>query len=154
MLEDIKIKTLEFIKSLSDLRTLGQFFFVILILLISWSGVKAIQTNYDLQKQIAQLEQEVSIKKLENENLKLNNQYLETSQFLDLAARRQFGKAAPGEKLIIVPNNVAKSFADVPKLQKNEQHNTEVKKPFYQENLEAWISFFFRKSQNKLLEST
>ncbi len=151
MLATLKTNIVEFIKSLTDLRVVGQVFFAVIVLLISWSGVKAIQANYELQKKIARLEQEVEINKLENDNLKLGNKYLETDAFLELAARRQFGKAAPGETLYIVPKRVA--------LEHVSQTNVKVinkasdKKPGYQQNLEAWSSFFFRKSQNKLLEN-
>ncbi len=151
MYEIVKTKILDFIKSLSDLRTLGQVFFVIIVLLISWSGVKAIQTNYELQKKIVRLQQEVEIQKLENENLKLSNQYLETDQFLELAARRQFGKGAPGEKLLVVPKSTAMKF--VTKSAKNKEEDKKISQPAYQKNLEAWINFFFRKSQSKMLES-
>ncbi len=150
MYEIVKTKILDFIKSLSDLRTLGQVFFVIIVLLISWSGVKAIQTNYELQKKIVRLQQEVEIQKLENENLKLSNQYLETDQFLELAARRQFGKGAPGEKLLVVPKATAMKF--VTKSAKNNEKDKKISQPAYQKNLEAWINFFFRKSQSNLLE--
>ena len=150
MYEIVKTKILYFIKSLSDLRTLGQVFFVIIVLLISWSGVKAIQTNYELQKKIVRLQQEVEIQKLENENLKLSNQYLETDQFLELAARRQFGKGAPGEKLLVVPKDTAMKF--VTRTNSTKQKDKRISQPAYQRNLEAWVNFFFRKSQNKLLE--
>lgn len=150
MLEIIKTKTLEFIKSLSDLRVVGQVFFAVIVLLISWSGVKAIQANYELQKKIVRLEQEVEISKLENDNLKLGNKYLETDEFLELAARRQFGKAAPGETLYIVPKKVALAYVTQPPADSAQQASN--KKPQYQQNLEAWSSFFFRKSQNKFLD--
>lgn len=150
MYEIVKTKILDFIKSLSDLRTLGQVFFVIIVLLISWSGVKAIQTNYELQKKIVRLQQEVEIQKLENENLKLSNQYLETDQFLELAARRQFGKGAPGEKLLVVPKDTAMKF--VTRTNSTKQKDKRISQPAYQRNLEAWVNFFFIKSQNKLLE--
>lgn len=150
MLEAAKTKTKEFIKSLSDLRVVGQVFFAVIVLLISWSGVKAIQANYELQKKITRLEQEVEISRLVNENLKLENKYLETDEFLELAARRQFGKAAPGETLYIVPKRVALTYVTPPTEEESAQASA--KKPAYQENLEAWSGFFFRKSQNKLLD--
>jgi len=150
MFENIKIKTIEYVKSLSDVRVLGQTFFAILVLLISWSGVKAISKNYELQKQISRLEQEVEIQELQNENQRLNNQYLDTDQFLELSARRQFGLGAPGEKLLVVPKETALKYTiDI------KQKNTEAKKtnkPTYQKNYEAWIGFFFRKSQNRLVD--
>lgn len=151
MIELIKTKIAEFIKSLSDLRVVGQVFFAIIVLLISWSGVKAIQANYELQKKIVRLQQEVEISQLENENLKLENKYLETNEFLELAARRQFGRAAPGETLYIVPKRVA--LAHVTPVSTDTATKAKNKKPSYQENLEAWSGFFFRKSQNKLLDT-
>lgn len=150
MLETIKTKTVTFAKSLTDLRVLGQVFFAIIVLLISWSGVKAIQANYELQKKIVRLDQQVEIHRLENDNLKLQNRYLETDAFLELAARRQFGKAAPGETLYIVPKKVALAHVSIPPANPDKQASS--KKPSYQENLEAWSGFFFRKSQNKLLQ--
>jgi cell division protein FtsB len=150
MFEIIKTKIIEYIKSLSDLRVVGQMFFAVIVLLISWSGVKAIQTNYELQKKIVRLEQEVEISRLENENLKLENKYLETNAFLELAARRQFGKAANGETVYIVPKKIALAHTAQPTHSNTQQASS--KKPTYQENLEAWSSFFFRKSQNKLLQ--
>ena len=151
MAKKIKTKLIESVKSLTDVRVLGQVFFAILILLVSWSGVKAIQKNYELQKQISKLQQEVEIQVLENANLNLSNQYLETDQFLELSARRQFGKAAVGEKLLIVPKETAlKNTVNIKTA--NDKQTKQAKKPFYQENFEDWISFFFRDSQNKLLE--
>lgn len=150
MYEKIKTKIPEFAHSLTDIRVVGQVFFAVIVLLISWSGVKAIQSNYDLQKQIVRLEQKVEITKLENENIKLKNKYFETDEFLELAARRQFGKAAPGETLYIVPKRVA--MANVTVKSEEVTKKAEKKKPKYQQNLEAWSAFFFRKSQNRFLQ--
>lgn len=152
MIETIKTKTLQYIKSFTDIRVLGQTIFVIIVLLTSWSGIKAIQTNYELQKKIVRLEQQVEIAELENQNLELSNKYLETDQFLELAVRRQFGKAAPGERVYVVPQEVAMKHA--PKLpDENADSKKQTTKPWYQANLEAWLNFFFRDSNNKLLES-
>lgn len=56
-----KIKTADkkaLLSQLRDTRTLGLLVFVVLVLLVSWSGIKSIQTNYELQRTIARLEQE------------------------------------------------------------------------------------------------
>lgn len=153
MLQSLKTNIVEFIRSLTDLRKVGRMIFVVIVLLTSWSSVKAIQTNFELQKKIAKLEQQVEIKKLENDNLRLANQYLETDQFLELAARRQFGKARSGETMFIVPEQIALSYTTKPQAEKSDKSAAQTNKPKYQQNLEAWTNFFFRKSQNKLLES-
>ena len=131
---------------LNDPRTLGLVAFGVIALLVTWSGIKAVQTNYGLQKQISVLEQETQVQELENQNLDLQNQYLNTDQFLELAARRQFGLAAPGETLILIPKNVALMHATdlSPKATDTKAGNV-VLKPAYQRNFQAWINFFFHR---------
>lgn len=133
---------------LRDLRVIGLLVFLVIVLLVSWSGVKAIETNYALQKQISSLKQENSVKKLANENLRLENKYFETSQYLEIAARHDFGLAAPGETVLNVPRSVALSFTvDLSKPEKPQEES--VKVPTYQRNFQAWMDFLFhRKNTN------
>lgn len=102
------LKTAEwFVRQLRDVKFAGQMLFVVVVLLISWSGVKAIQSNYGLQKQISALQQQDQVAKLENTNLQLQNEYYNSDQYLELSARQNFGLAAPGETELLVPKNVA-----------------------------------------------
>src|SRR5580658_9877742 len=87
-----------FLTRLNDIRFVGQLVFVLIVLMISWSGVKSIQTNYQLQKQITALKEQNNVQQLQNDNLKLQNQYYNSKQYLELSARQNFGLAAPGEK--------------------------------------------------------
>ena len=130
-------------KELSDTRVLGLMAFGIIALLVTWSGVKSIQTNYDLQKQISKLTQENSVQKLANENVKLRTEYLKTDEYLELSARRQFGKAAPGETLYIIPKKVSLARTIPVAEPKDPKKVAEDNKPTYQKNLEAWKNFFF-----------
>src|SRR5690242_16883915 len=108
MFEKIKNYPLRpLVRQLKDVRVVGFLVFGVLVLLVSWSGVKVIETNYELQKQVSRVQQENQVAELENNNLKLQNQYYNTDEYLELTARRQFGKGAPGEKLLIVPQEVA-----------------------------------------------
>lgn len=132
------------LKGLRDVRMVGLLVFTVLVLLVSWSGVGVIQANYELQKKIANLEQAVALNELENSNLELRNQYYETDQYLELQARRQFGLAAPGERLFIVPKHVALAYGVEPVIPPPETVVEEPEKPLYQENFEAWMDFLFR----------
>ncbi len=147
MPENTKHTLVTFVKRLSDMRFLGQVIFIIIVLLVSWSTTKAIQANYDLQKQIASLEKENAVQKLKNDNLKIKNQYLETDEYLELTARRQLGKAAPGETIVLIPKDVALKYTVASSVQPDEevQKKADEKKPSYQKNLEAWGRFFFRR---------
>lgn len=145
MLTKIKNYSLYLFHNLTDIRVIGQIIFAGLVLIVSWSCVGAIQTNADLQKQIAQLQQKNELQKLQNENLQLSTAFLNTDQYLELSARRQFGKAAPGEKVIIVPKNVALAHSIDTTVHVNTKPADAPHQPFYEYNLEAWRDFFFHR---------
>ncbi|HVX57995.1 MAG TPA: septum formation initiator family protein [Candidatus Saccharimonadales bacterium] len=128
---------------LSDVRFLGQALFVVLVLLISWSGIKTIQTNYGLQKQISSLKQQNSVQKLENDNLALKNQYYNSDQYLELSARQNFGLAAPGEQELIVPQSVAMAYTV--NMPASGTADAQAEQPAYQRHLESWVDFFLHR---------
>lgn len=130
---------------LSDTRSLGLLAFGVVALLVTWSGVKAVQTNYDLQKQIASIEQANSVQKLENDNQRLRNEYYNSDEFLELAARRQFGKASPGETLYLVPKNVALLYAPEKIQVSQTDKKPQTHKPTWQKNFEAWVNFYLHR---------
>lgn len=147
MLNSAFTTVFNFVKRLTDLRFLGQVIFVIIVILVSWSTARAIQANYDLQKQVAAQQKENQVQQLRNDNLKIKNQYLETDEYLELTARRQLGKAAPGEKVVIIPKEVAMRYTVESTIKTDDevQQTANEDRPFYQKNLEAWNQFFFRR---------
>ena len=145
-----KIKNLpnsSFWQNLHDVRFLGFVVFGILVLLASWSGVAVIETNYELQKQIARLDEQNKVQELANTNLKLQNEYYNTDTFLELTARRQFGKGAPGEKLLLVPKSVALAHAkELPEDGPLPAKPAPSDQPGYQKNFNDWMDFLFHRS--------
>jgi cell division protein FtsB len=137
-----------YVQELRDVRVLGLMIFGIIVLMVSWSGVRVIERNYSLQQQIARLEEQTKLFELENDNKKLENEYYNSDQYLELQARKQFGKAAPGETVLIVPEHVAMSHTVELGNSKQETQKAKPNKPFYQKNFEAWTSFFFRRSES------
>ena len=128
---------------LTDVSVLGQALFVVLVLLISWSGIKAIQTNYGLQKQISGIRQQNDVQKLQNDNLALKNQYFNSDQYMELSARQNFGLAAPGEQEIVVPQSVAMTYTvNVPS---NTPPEAKAKEPAYQQHFQSWVNFFLHR---------
>jgi cell division protein FtsL len=139
-------KAYEYLQQFRDYRAMGLLLFVIVVLLISWSGVKVIDTNYRLQQQIAQLQQQNKIQQLTNDNLQLTNNYYETNQYLELSARQDLGLAAPGETVVIIPTQVALAHTvNLPNNEAAETRNTEAKEPLYQRNFQAWLNFLFHR---------
>jgi cell division protein FtsB len=130
------------IKQLTDIRNLVLYVFGIIVLAITWSGVKTVQSNYELQKKISGLRQQNNILRLQNETTFLGNKYLQTDQYLELAARQNFGLAAPGEKVLLVPENVAMKYVDR-SLSPDTKTASEAtdSRPSYIKNLEDWRDF-------------
>ena len=138
-----RVKLNELLAHFQDVRFVGQAAFVVIVLLISWSGVKSIQTNYALQKQITGLSQQNDLQKLQNNNLQLGNNYYKSNQYLELSARQNFGLAAAGEKEVVVPKAVALSKTrDIPVPSKLTAQTASQERS----NFEAWVNFFLHRS--------
>jgi cell division protein FtsB len=131
---------------LQDARMLGLGLFVIVVLLVTWSGIKAIGTNYQLQKQITALKQQNSLQNLRNQNLRLQNDYYNTDQYLDLSARRNFGLGAHGETELLVPKSVAMAHT-VDLKRQADKPSAQNARPTWQQNFQAWIDFFLHRNQ-------
>lgn len=127
------------------MRNVGSLAFIALVLLLSWSGVKAIETNYRLQQQISSLAQQGAVMRLQNDNQKLENAYYTTPQYYEVTARQNFGLAAPGETVLLVPKNVALSHTIPLPVDKTKTIVTK-KRQFWQENFQAWMDFFLHRS--------
>lgn len=135
----------QYVLSLRDVRNVGLLVFTVIVLLISWSGVKSIQTNYGLQKQISTLQQQNAVAQLQNQNLQLQNQYLSTNQYLEVSARQNLGLGMPGETELLVPKSVA--LAHTVKQPGSTAASSEVpKQTFWQRHLQAWANFFLGRS--------
>ena len=127
-----------------DIRFTGQVVFVFIILLISWSGVKAIQLNYGLQQQVLKLNEQIKIQKLVNQNISYQNQYYSSKQYLELSARQNFGLGNAGETEVIIPKNVALSYT-VPLPSSGSTNRKKSNLPSWDKNLQNWVDFFLHK---------
>jgi cell division protein FtsB len=145
-----KIWNSKYFKQLIDARNIVLYIFALIVLAITWSGVKTVQKNYELQKKIAEIKQQNTVTDLQNQNTDLQNKYLQTDEYLELAARQNLGLAAPGEKVLIVPKDTAMKYVDS-SLSKSSSSTTSSKpddhRSRYAKNLEAWRDFLLgRKS--------
>jgi cell division protein FtsB len=130
------------LKQLNDIRNIVLYLFVLIVIAITWSTIKTIQNNYDLQKQISRLQQENTVIKLQNQNTALKNQYLQTDQYLELAARQSLGLAAPGEKVLLIPKSVSAKYIDPSLAKKTDSTRISTdKRSKYVKNMEAWRDF-------------
>jgi len=139
MKENIK-KHLEIdkLRSLVSLHNLGMLIIVLVALSVSWTSTKIIQRNYNLLKKITILEQQVMIDEAGIANQKLMNEYYKTDTYLEIAARKQFNKALPGEKLMLIPKSLA--LQKVPSLAAMQSEDDNVATVKLQ-NWQKWIRF-------------
>lgn len=133
---------------LDDPRTWAMMVFAVLAAMVTWNGAASIQQNFALQKKVVTLQEQNKVQKLQNETQKLRNEYYKTDEYKELSARRLFGKAAPGERVYIVPKEVALSKvgpSEVAKVEARIQENP-VQLPKYQQNVQDWLDFFFHRT--------
>ena len=101
-----------------------------------WGTVQTLQKNFTYQQQVDALTQNVELEKLRNENLKFQQQYFRSEEFLELSARQRLGKAAPGEKLIILPDS--RNIVDTVGAGSDPRPSV-----VQASNLSQWVRFFF-----------
>lgn len=149
MLEKIKqyqTIAMGYAQQMQDVRNLVTAGFVVIVLLISWSGVKAIDTNFGLQKQISGLQQQNALMQLENTNTQLSNEYYNTPQYLELAARENLGLAAPGETELVVPTSVALAHTvTLPQDESASPTKATAGQPAYVRHFQDWVDFFLHR---------
>lgn len=108
---------------------------ILMAVVFVWSTMDALQKNYLLQRQVDILHSQVEASRLESDTLQLENTYFASNEYLELQARQQFGKAAPGERMIILPANTV-----------SDNVTADANKPrevVSNSNFQAWLNFFF-----------
>ena len=101
----------------------------------TWGTVQTLQKNFAYQRQVDLLHETVELETLRNENLRFQQQYYQSAEFLELSARQRLGKANPGEKLIILPDSrdIVDPIAEADQPRSVERSG----------NLTLWLRFFF-----------
>lgn len=71
----------------------------------AWGSVGVMQRNYALQEEINTKNQQEQVADLDNQTLQLQQKYYQSSEYLEVQAKRRLNLAIPGEKLLIMPPN-------------------------------------------------
>ena len=144
-IKNVSLQVMGFVKKyeLSDPRTWGLIVFAFIAAAVTWSGAKAIQLNFSLQKQEVAIAELNKVQELQNQTQALKNEYYKTDEYKELAARRLFGKAALGEKVYVVPKDVALKYVSAEATPVPVKTPNPIKLPKYQQNIQDWLDFFF-----------
>lgn len=111
---------------------------IFIVFSLVFGSIRAIQENFQRQIEVDSLAQEVALLELENQTIQFENQYYQTDEYLDLQARALLGKAAPGEKVIILPKVAARATPPEDKLALRPEVLLKDRS-----NLEQWLYFLF-----------
>ena len=108
-----------------------------------WSTVGVMQRNFQFQRQVDEMRQQNALTEIENKTLEYRIAYYKTPEFAELAARENLNKAAPGEKVLVVP----------PSPHENEgvTNLTSATAPAapVQSNFQQWMFFLFGQHRNQ-----
>ena len=126
---------------IADSHNLVLYAMAIVALSVTWSSVKIIEKNYQLEKRISGLQQDVDLLDQQTKNQKLKNLYFTSDSYLDLAARKYFGKASPGEQLLLVPSDVATKYVH-PEPTDSQTSQARKRTPAIIKHWQEWINFF------------
>lgn len=117
----------------------------------AWGTVSVMQTNFTAQKRVDTQRRELELTQLEVDTLKYQQNYYNSDEYKDLAARQNLGLVKPGEKVLILPPNSsaaqAESKADELAAQGEPSKTIEARG-----NVAQWFDFFSGKAANSLQE--
>ncbi len=99
----------------------------------AWGSVSVMERNYQLEREINDKQQQLKLVRLETEMLKYQQNYYQSDEFKELAARRDLGLVKPGEKVLILPQNTKTAENETP---------SETDQPVaVADNFRQWINF-------------
>ena len=78
---------------------------IMLCLSWTWGGISSMSRNWELAQRLDAKQKELKLLKLEVETMELENEYLRSEEYQELAARHQQNKLLPGEKMVYLPDN-------------------------------------------------
>lgn len=101
----------------------------------TWGGISSMSRNWELAQRLDARQKELQLLKLEVETMELENEYLRSEEYQELAARHQQNKLLPGEKMVYLPDNTPAA--------RDKYKEVEAIEPAPPSNIEQWFSFLF-----------
>ena len=108
---------------------------VIACLSWAWGSISAISRNWELAQRLDARQKELKLIQLEVETMELENEYLRSEEYQELAARHQQNKLLPGEQMVYLSDNTPAA--------REKYKEIESPEPTPPSNLEQWFSFLF-----------
>ena len=115
---------------------------VIVALAWIWGSISSMERNYSLQRQLELKTREKLIAEIQYKTLEFENQYLQSEEYQELAARENLGLVAQGESVLIL--------ADYPA---EETEKTMAESSEKDSNFTQWMNFIFGGNAQKSSKS-
>ena len=115
---------------------------VIVALAWIWGSISSMERNYSLQRQLELKTREKLIAEIQYKTLEFENQYLQSEEYQELAARENLGLVAQGESVLIL--------ADYPA---EETEKTTAESGEKDSNFTQWMNFIFGGNAQKSSKS-
>lgn len=111
---------------------------VIMCLTWTYQSITSMTRNWELSERLNSEYKTLELLKVEVEMAELENEYYNSGEYKELAARRLAGKAYPGENMVYLPEN---SAAAKTKHQIAQVATTTAEKEY--SNFEQWLLYLF-----------
>jgi cell division protein FtsB len=105
-----------------------------------WGSISVMQTNFSAQKMVDEQKRQLELTQLQVDTLKYQQNYYNSDEYKDLAARQDLGLVSPGEKVLILPPNSATAQQQDKLDAKREVASAQTSEPT--SNFEQWLEFF------------
>ena len=99
-----------------------------------WGSLGMMERNYGLQREVDAKKRELRLTELQRDTLAFENRFVTTAEYQELAVRESLGLVRPGEKVLILPDNVAKA---------DRVEATPLPVAIQPSNIEQWVNFLF-----------
>ena len=105
-----------------------------------WGSISVMQTNFSAQKMVDEQKRQLELTQLQVDTLKYQQNYYNSDEYKDLAARQDLGLVSPGEKVLILPPNSATAQQQDKLDAKREVTSAQATEPV--SNFEQWLELF------------
>jgi hypothetical protein len=106
----------------------------------TWGTISSMQTNLSAQRAYEEQQRQLELTKLEVATLQYQQNYYNSDEYKDLAARMYLGLASPGEKVLVLPKNSAEAEREVV-VDTTKSTTADDSKATSRSNFEQWIDF-------------
>ena len=110
---------------------------IVLCLVWTYQSVAAMSRNWELSERLTTERKSLELLNIEVEMIQLQNEYYQTNEYQELAARRHLDKKMSGENMVVMRENSETAKNKHRDIEKESAENSEYS------NFEKWMMYLF-----------